>query len=255
MIIKTGIIPKVAFSILGIDIYWYAVIITMGIAIGLLICKLKDGRFGVKFDDVLDLCTIMFPIAIISARIYYIIFSWDSFKNNPMEIFDFRDGGLAIYGGVIGGILTTIIYSKIKKMKFLDLLDYLAPSLALAQSIGRWGNYINIEAYGSETNSLLKMEIIENGFIKYVHPTFLYESIVTLILFIILTFLSKRRKFSGEITYLYIIIYSFARIFIENLRTDSLMLFNYKISLILSVLLFIVFGFILLKQIYKKNKK
>ena len=133
----------------------------------------------------------------------------------------------------------------------LDITDFIAPVIALCQSIGRWGNYINIEAYGYETNFPIKMEIIENGITKYVHPTFLYESICTLAIFIILSILSKKRKFSGEITYLYIILYAFIRFFIEGLRTDSLMLFNCRISQILSLVLFIVFSCIL---IYKKNK-
>ena len=126
------------------------------------------------------------------------------------------------------------------------------PTVALAQAIGRWGNYINIEAYGYETNFPLRMEIIEAGITKYVHPTFLYESICTLAIFIILSFISKKRKFTGEITYLYIILYALARSFIEGLRTDSLMLFNVRISQILSLLLFIVFTGIL---IYKINKQ
>lgn len=255
MVIKTGIIPKVAISIGNIDIYWYAIFIVTGILLGFLISKLKDGKLGIKFENILDLCIFMLPIAIICARLYYIAFSLEFYINNPSEILNIRDGGLAIYGGIIGGVITAAIFCRIKKIKILDLLDFIAPCLALAQAIGRLGNYVNIEAYGSETNSILKMEILENGITKYVHPTFLYESIVTIFIFVFLSILTNRRRFSGEITYLYIIIYSFARIFIENLRTDSLMLFNYKISLILSVLLFVVFSLIFVYSIYKNSKK
>jgi len=255
MIIKTGIIPRVAITILGMEIYWYAILIVAAIMIAIIWCKRKDGRFEIKFDDILDLIIFLIPISIISARLYYIIFEMDYFFSNPLEIFNLRNGGLAIYGGIIGGAITIFIFCKIRKIKFLDLLDYIVPVLALGQAIGRIGNYINVEAYGIETTLPLKMEIIENGITKYVHPTFLYEAIVTFALFIILSQLSKKRKFSGEITYLYIIIYSFARIFIESLRTDSLMLQNYRISQILSIVLFITFSIILSFYIWKNRKK
>ena len=255
MIIKTGIISKIAITIFNINIYWYAILIALAVVIGLIICKIRDGKFGIDYQNILDLCLIMLPVAIIFARVYYVIFMLDNYITNPIQIINFRDGGLAIYGGIIGGAITTIIFCKIKKIKILDVLDYLSPCLALGQSIGRWGNYINIEAYGKETSFFIKMQIIEDGVIKYVHPTFLYECIVTLVLFVILLFISKKRKFSGQITYLYIIIYSFARIFIEYLRTDSLMLYNYKISLILSVFLFVFFSCIFVNKICKHNKK
>lgn len=256
MIIKTGLIPRVAFSILGIDIYWYAVLIVLGIGLGIILCKFKDGKFGIKFEDILDLSLIMLPIAFVCARLYYVLFSLSYYINYPNEIFNIKDGGLAIYGGIIGAVITIIIFCKIKKIKILDLLDYLAPCLALGQAIGRWGNYINIEAYGTETTGFIRMEIIKDGVIKYVHPTFLYESLVTFCLFIVLILITNKRKFSGQITYLYIIIYSFARMFIENIRTDSLMLFNFKISLILSLILFVIFSFIFVFNMYKncKNK-
>ena len=178
-------------------------------------------------------------------------FSLDYYIKDPSEILSIKSGGLAIYGGLIGGIIVIAVYCKIKKIKILDITDYIAPIVALCQSIGRWGNYINVEAYGYETNLPIKMEVIENGVVKFVHPTFLYESICTLLIFILLSNLSKKRKFSGEITYLYIICYSFIRFIIEGLRTDSLMLFNFRISQILSLALFIIFSSIL---IYKKNK-
>ena len=251
MIIKTGIIPRVAFEIFGVEIYWYAILIVSAIALAIIWCKLHDGRFGIKFDQLLDLAVIMLPVAIICARLYYVAFSAQYYISNPSEIFNIKSGGLAIYGGIIGGIIVICIFSKIKKLKILDITDYIAPVVAFCQSVGRWGNYINIEAYGYETNLPIKMEIVENGVTKYVHPTFLYESICTLLIFVVLSVLSKKRKFSGEITYIYIICYSFCRFLIEGLRTDSLMFFNCRISQILSLALFIVFSIIL---IYSKNK-
>lgn len=252
MIIKTGIIPRQAFEMFGIPVYWYAIFITASIALGVIWCRFHNGRYGIKFDKLLDLAIFMLPIAIICARLYYVAFTWDYFKNNPAEILQIKNGGLAIYGGIIGGVAVIIIFSIINKMKILDITDYIAPVVAFCQSIGRWGNYINIEAYGYETNWPIKMEIIEDGVTKYVHPTFLYESICTMLICILLCKLSKKRKFSGEITYTYIICYSFIRFFIEGLRTDSLMLYNCRISQILSLALFIVFSSIL---IYKKNKQ
>ena len=254
MIIKTGIIPETAFEILGNPIYWYGVLIVAGMIIAIALCKVYNGRFGIKFEDILDLAVWVLPISIICARLYYVAFSWDYYSENLQNIFRIKDGGLAIYGGLIGGVITILIYCKIKKKNALDITDYIVPTVALAQSIGRWGNYINIEAYGYETNFPIRMEIIEDGITKYVHPTFLYESICTLAIFVILSIFSKKRKFTGEITYLYIILYALARFFIEGLRTDSLMLFNVRISQILSLLLFMVFTGILIFKINKQKQ-
>lgn len=240
MIIKTGFISRVAFTIAGIDIYWYAVLIVSAIVIGIIWSLLKSGRYNIKFDTILDLCIFMIPISILCARAYYVIFNLNYYTSNPLEILDFRNGGLAIYGGIIGAVITIIVFCKIKKVNILNLTDYIAPIIPLGQAIGRWGNYINIEAYGTETNLPLKMEIIENGVTKYVHPTFLYESVGNFILFLILLKISKNRKFSGQITLLYFIGYAFIRFFIEGLRTDSLMIGNIRVSQLFSLIIFII---------------
>lgn len=239
IIIKTGIIPRIAFSIFGISIYWYAVIITTAIVIGYIWARLHDGRYNIKYDDVFTLSLFMIPVAIVCARAYYVIFEWDYYGNNLSEIFNFRNGGIAIYGALIGAIATICIFCKVKRIKILNLLDYLAPIIPLCQAIGRWGNYINVEAYGTETNWPIKMEIVEGGITKYVHPTFLYESVGNLFVFFILFIMSRNRKFSGQITYMYFIGYAFVRFFVEGLRTDSLMLGNIRISQMLSLALFI----------------
>lgn len=255
MIIKTGIIPRVAISIFGIDIYWYAVLITSAIVIGYIWAKVHDGRFGIKFDDVFNLSLIMLPSAFVGARLYYILFNLQYYMTNPSEILNVRNGGLAIYGGVIGAILAILVYCKVKKIKFWDLMDYLAPVLPIGQAIGRWGNYINIEAYGTETNGPLRMEIMENGITKYVHPTFLYESIGNIIVFTILVILSRKRKFPGQIAYLYLMGYSFIRFFVEGLRTDSLMLGNIRISQLLSLVIFAVVSIVYIIKRVKISKK
>lgn len=239
MIIKTGLIPRVALSIGNIDIYWYAIIISFAIIVGFIWAKVNDGKYNVKYDEVFDLSLFMIPIAIISARAYYVIFNLDYYLKSPIEIFNLRNGGIAIYGALIGAVITIIIFCKIKKINMIDLMDYLAPIIPLSQAIGRWGNYINIEAYGRETTSFIKMQIIENGITKYVHPTFLYESIGNFILFFVLWKISKKRSFKGQIVCLYFIGYSFIRFFVEGLRTDSLMLGTIRISQLLSLILFL----------------
>lgn len=259
-------IKRVAFSILGIDIYWYGIIIALAIMIALLILKLQDGKFGIEFNTILDLAIYLIPISLICARIYYVLFNLQQYTNNPLKIFNLRDGGMAIYGGIIGGLITCIIFCKKRKIKILNMLDYIVPVLALGQAIGRWGNFINIEAHGTETNSIFRMGIIENGTYMEVHPTFLYESIITFFLAILLLNIkdsekikkdSKKqliRKYPGQVTFIYLIVYSFARFFIEGIRTDSLMLFNFRISQILSMAIFVVFCLILTYKELKHKK-
>ena len=259
-------IKRVAFSIFGIDIYWYGIIIALAIMIALLILKLQDGKFGIEFNTILDLAIYIIPISLICARIYYVLFNLQQYTNNPLKIFNLRDGGMAIYGGIIGGLITCIIFCKKRKIKILNMLDYIVPVLALGQAIGRWGNFINIEAHGTETNSIFRMGIIENGTYMEVHPTFLYESIITFFLAILLLNIkdsekikkdSKKqliRKYPGQVTFIYLIVYSFARFFIEGIRTDSLMLFNFRISQILSMAIFVVFCLILTYKELKHKK-
>lgn len=247
-------VNSVAFKIGNISVYWYAIFIVFAFALGILLCRKDDGKYKIKFDDILELFVFMLPISIICARIYYIIFNIKPFINNPSEIFNIRNGGLAIYGGIMGAIGTIIIYCKIKKIKVLNVLDYIAPFLPLGQSIGRWGNFFNGEAHGYQTNNFLRMGIVENGQYIQVHPTFLYESICNFIIFIVLFRLRNKRKYEGQLTYIYFLLYGISRTIIEGLRTDSLMIGNFRVSQILSIVLALVFGMILL---YKKmgNKK
>jgi len=247
-------INKIAFKVGNMEIYWYAIIIVLAITIAIILCKTKDGKYGIKFDDILELLIYTIPVSIIFARLYYVVFNWNYYGQNIAQIFNLKNGGIAIYGALIGGSIVAYIYCKIKKIDFLNLLDYIIPTVAIAQGVGRWGNFINAEAYGTETNLPWRMGIIENGIYKDVHPTFLYESIATLIIFIILFKKSEKRKFKGEILYLYIIMYSFIRFFIEGIRIDSLMLYNIRISQILSIVLFVAFCVILSKKCKKENK-
>lgn len=246
-------INSVAVSIGGFNIYWYAIIILVAFLIGILLCKKDDGKYNIKFDEnFLLLILLMIIISLISARLYYIIFyDIHYYLNNPLQIFNFRETGLAIYGGIIGGILTIIIYCRKKKINILDMLDYIAPFLALGQAIGRWGNFFNAEAHGTETTSFFRMGITENGQYMEVHPTFLYESISCLMIFIILYLIRNKRQYRGQITYLYLVLYGLVRAIIEGLRTDSLMIINFRVSQVLSIVMFIIFSIVL---IYKKKK-
>ena len=188
---------------------------------------------------------------VIGARLYYILFKFDYYISNPSQIFNFRDGGIAIYGGIIAIVSFLLIYCKITKLKFLDLVDYLVPYFALGQSFGRWGNFFNVEAYGSVTKSIFRMGIESStGYIE-VHPVFLYESICTLLIFIILSVLKRRRKFEGQIFYMYFILYGFIRMFLEGLRTDSLWIGDFRVSQILSIVLFLGF---LVVYVINRNK-
>lgn len=247
-------ISQIAFKIGDIAIYWYAIIMILAFAIALAIFKKNDSKYNIKFSDILDLSIYVIPISIISARIYYCLFNINYYLSYPLQIFNIRSGGLAIYGGIIGGVITCYVFCKKRKINLLDVTDYIVPSLALGQAIGRWGNFINVEAYGYTTKLPWRMGIYDNGSYIEVHPTFLYESIVTFSIFILLTFMGNKRRYQGEVTYLYLIIYSFFRIIIEGLRVDSLMIGNLRVSQALSVIILVTFlGFLTYKN--KKYKK
>ncbi len=238
-------VNKIAFTIFGIDIAWYAVIITFGIIVAMVVSYRNAKFMKLDTDKFMDSFFYMIIFGIIGARLYYVVFNFDLYKDDLLSIFNLREGGIAIYGAIIFGAISIYIYTKIKKEKFLNYTDCIVPALAIAQAIGRWGNFVNQEAYGYETNSLFAMTIMENGKLVTVHPTFLYESILNLIVFVVLIiFFNKFRKKEGEVTYLYAILYGIGRFFIEGMRTDSLYIGVFRISQIVSIL-FVVLGIIL----------
>ena len=245
-------ISRVAFEFLEISIYFYAVCIVLGIGVAFILARISKEKFGIKYEKLIEIMVGGIVCGYIGARLYYVVFNFNYYISNPSQILNFRDGGLAIYGGLIFSSIFVCVKCKKEKINFLDFGDYIVPFVAIAQSIGRWGNFFNKEAYGISTLNFLRMGIF-NYYGEYVevHPTFLYESIATFIIFIFLRLLQKNRKFSGQILYLYIIFYSFIRIFIEGLRVDSLMLGYFRVSQILSLILFTFFSYILLK----KNKE
>lgn len=238
-------INKVAFNILGKDIYWYGIIIALAIILCFFLVKKDNGKYGIKYDDIEEFVFITIPFAIIGARLYYVLFSFDDYKNNLIDIIKIWHGGLAIYGGIIAAVVSAVVYCKVKRIKLFDLLDSCAAYLALGQAIGRWGNFVNREAYGAVTDSFFRMKILdEYGKYISVHPTFLYESVGLIIIFIVLKFI--KRKYSGEITLIYFAGYGLLRFFVEYLRADSLMIGDIKVSMLLSGILFLISAIILM---------
>ena len=249
-------INNVAFNLFGRNIYWYGIIITCGLLLSVLLAKKDQEKYGISWDDITSFLIYAIIVGFICARVYYVIFQWDYYSLHLDEIIKIWNGGIAIYGGVIGAIITGFIFCKVKKINFLKLCDFCAPYLALAQSIGRWGNFVNREAYGGMTNSFLRMGIFDSSINEYifVHPTFLYESIANLLIFLLLLCVKKKQKFTGQIFYLYMILYGLARSVIEGLRTDSLYLGNFRISQLLAIAFILLFSTLYLLQ-REKNKK
>jgi len=229
-------INKIAFSIGSINVHWYGIIIAFAVLLCLFLAYKKNNKYGIKYLDIENCMLIALPLAIIGARLYYVVFSWGYYKNNLLEIIKIWNGGLAIYGGILTALLVIWIYCKKKKINLLSFLDFLAPLVALGQAIGRWGNFVNREAYGSITNSLFRMEILLNsGEYISVHPTFLYESVGLLAIFFFLYF--AKRKYEGQKLAWYFILYGILRFGIEYLRMDSLYFGNIKVSMLVSIFL------------------
>lgn len=232
----------VALTIFGIDIMWYGILICIGILLATFITYKRAPRHGIKSDKVLDYILICVPLGIIGARLYYVIFNWDYYAGDIFRIINIRAGGLAIHGGLIFGLGAAVILCLIWKIRPFNLLDLAIPSIALAQSIGRWGNYFNSEAHGGPTD--LPWAVMIDG--VPCHPTFLYESIWCMLLFFILIYIDNHRKFEGQVFLLYGILYSAERFFVEALRTDSLMIGPFKQAQLLSLSIIILFTLIYL---------
>lgn len=264
-----------SISILGFEIAFYGIAIAAAMMAGISLAMWAAKKTKQNPDDYFDLAIIAIIVSVICARIYYVVFSWEYYRQNLLEILNFRGGGLAIYGGVIGGILTCVVFGKKRKMNYARLMDTACLGLILGQAIGRWGNFFNREAFGGYTDGLFAMrlpidavrmsevteemmmhKIVEDG-ITYVqvHPTFLYESLWNLgVLAILLTFTLKGiKKFQGEILLYYLMLYGLGRVWIEGLRTDQLLLpgVHWPVSQVLSGIL--VIGSALLIAVMRKR--
>ena len=250
----------VAFNIGNFEIRWYGILIVLGIFIGMFIAYYNANKLNLDFEKIIDGFLVAFPCAIVGARAYYVFFEFDNFKNNIWSVFNLRTGGLAIHGGLIGALIGTIIYCKFKKIEMMKYLDVVAPSLILAQAIGRWGNFMNGEAHGDVVSYefISKFpEFIQKGMYldgHYYNPTFLYESMWNLIIFLILMIILHKKKSNenGVVIASYAVLYSVGRLFIESLRTDSLMIGNIRIAQFMSIL-GVVIGITYI--IYVKSKK
>lgn len=264
-------------SIGGFSIAYYGMVIAFGMVAGFLMASWEAKRLNQNGEIILDLALWDIIFAIISARLYYVLFSWEYYSRNPIEIFNIRGGGMAIYGGIIGGVITTFVFARIRKLSFCELLDIACTGLLIGQIFGRWGNFFNREAFGGYTNNLFAMQIRRSDVragdvtkellshivtidgVEYiqVHPTFLYESLWNIVVLLIILWYTKKRKFQGELFLMYLCGYGFGRFWIEGLRTDQLKLFGTQIpvSQLLSGILCLASSGILLYQWWKRKKQ
>ena len=250
-------VNPVALQLGGLTIRWYGVLIALGLVLALIyamnVCK---RRYGVSQDKLLDCVLVGIITAIIGARLYYVAFKWDVYSQDPMSIFYINSGGLAIYGGLIGALIGGLIVAKIVKVNIPALLDIACLGFLIGQGIGRWGNFMNQEAFGTPTGLPWGM-VSENTENIAVHPAFLYESLWCLLGFVLLHFFSKRfRKYDGQIFLLYMVWYGFERMIVEGLRTDSLYtpFFNLRVSQIVSLVIMVAgIVFLIINQVKKKD--
>ncbi|GLC77970.1 prolipoprotein diacylglyceryl transferase [Lacrimispora brassicae] len=268
-----------SISIFGFRVAFYGIIIGVGILAGLWVATSDAKRRGQDPDVYLDYTLYAIIISIMGARIYYVLFDWDNYKDDLLQILNLRAGGLAIYGGVIGAVITLTVYARVKKLSFFSLADTGCLGLITGQIIGRWGNFFNCEAFGGYTNSLFAMRIrralvnenmisrellnhliVRDG-VEYiqVHPTFLYESVWNLCVLAFMLWYRKRKRFDGEMLFIYLLGYGLGRVWIEGLRTDQLIFFStgIPVSQALSLILVVISTLVLFckhRQIRKKSK-
>lgn len=252
-------ISRKAVTLFGFDIHFYGIIIVVGVYLAILLSEKREEKMGFQKETVLSLALWALPAAIICARMYYVLFNFDEYRGDIVSIFNIRSGGMAIYGGLIGGILAGFLYAKGKKLSFIKLFDLAAPSMALGQAIGRWGNFINQEAYGIEiTNPNLwffPISVFIPSENSYFAATFFYESAWCFLIVILCLLFEKKRlfKFPGAETCFYISMYAFERMIVEGLRMDSLYLGPVRVSQLLSAIALLGVFLILLTK--RKNIK
>ena len=254
-------VESVAFSLFGMDIAWYAIIITCGMIAAVAYTILMAKKIGITTEDVIDYAIWVIPIGIIGARLYYVLSELDRY-DSFLDVINIREGGLAIYGGIIAGGLTVLVVSYIKKINFLAFADCVAPGVLLAQGIGRWGNFMNGEAFGYETDIFCRMGLkntLTGGVMQYVHPTFLYESLWNILGFVLVNLYAKyiHKKYDGQLFIMIFGWYGLGRMFIEGLRTDSLYIPGTEIrtSQVLAGVIFIIALAALIYFAIKRPKK
>ena len=247
--------PPRGFSLFGMEVRFYGIMIAIGLLLAVIYGLKRSKQFGIKDDDIVDGVLWIVPLSVIFARAYYCIFSWEQFAENPISVLYIWEGGIAIYGAVIGAALGVVVHCLIKKIKLPALLDVVCLGFLIGQCLGRWGNFFNREAFGAETESFFRMGLL-NGKTEtwtYYHPTFLYESVWNLAGFIGLHFLSKKRKYDGQIALGYVAWYGLGRTFIEGLRMDSLYWGQFRVSQLLAAVSCFVAAAVLVALAFKKH--
>ena len=242
-------LDRAAFSLFGKEIYWYAIFITLGMVVAFVYAYFRSKREGVLFDDIIDLALAVIFSGIVGARLYYVLTTLGTVKYDSfIDVIAIWNGGLAIYGGIIGGGIAAVVVCIIKGINPLKVLDMIAPGLMIAQAMGRWGNFVNGEAYGYAVPESSPLYVFRMGLVSdytglemnYYHPTFLYESVWNIAGFVILSVLYGKKKFNGQIALMYLSWYGFGRMFIEGLRTDSLYVGPFRISQVVGFVCFFV---------------
>lgn len=260
-------IDEVAFTLFGVSVRWYGLLIGLGVILCVALALKACHHYDIEPNDLLDYLLISIPAAIVGARLYYVIFNFSQYKNDLIRVFYYWEGGLAVYGGVLAAMLAVFCVAKFKKQKFLKLADFAMPYILLGQSIGRWGNFFNQEAFGGPTNlpwgmtgDQITLACYQNGWAinTLVHPTFLYESLWCLLCFVVIMLYRRSRfkKTHGECVCLYMILYGFERGIVEGLRTDSLYIGNtdIRVSQLLSIVL-IVLGIALFLDLRRRYNR
>lgn len=249
--------PSRSFYIGPLEIHWYGLLIAVGLLLAVIYACRRCKTFGLRDNDLIDGVLCIVPFAVICARAYYCIFQWDAYADDPISVLYVWEGGLAIYGGVIGAAIGIIVFALIKrdKVKLTAVLDITSLGFLIGQSIGRWGNFLNREAFGAETTSFLRMGLLNKitGEVTYYHPTFLYESVWNACGFVLLHFLSKKRKYDGQIALGYAAWYGLGRAMIEGLRTDSLYLGSIRVSQLLAAVSCVAAVSVLIAMCFKKH--
>ena len=251
--------PVRVFDIGPLSIHMYGIIIAFGLVLAAVYCMRRAPQFGLTEDHVLDGVLWVTPFAFLCARAYYCAFAWEMYADDPISVLYIWEGGIAIYGGVLGAVLGILVFCRVKKISLGATLDLVLPGFLIGQAIGRWGNFFNREAFGAETDSFLRMGLYDTitGTVTYHHPTFLYESVWNALGFLVLHSLSKKREYDGQIALGYVAWYGLGRFFIEGLRTDSLYLpgTEIRVSQLLAVVSFFAAAAVLIYFMFKPPMK
>ena len=247
--------PPRTFSLGPVTLHLYGLVIAVGLLLAVLYSLRRCKQFGLKQDDLLDGVLWVTPFAIICARAYYVAFTWEAYADNPISALYIWEGGIAIYGGVLGAVLGIAILCKVKKLKFAAVMDLVLLGFLIGQSMGRWGNFFNREAFGAPTNSFLRMGLFNSatGQWEYYHPTFLYESVWNLAGLVLLHFWSKKRRYDGQIALGYAAWYGLGRTWIEGLRMDSLYWGDFRVSQVLAAASCLVATAVLIYQHFRPH--